>query len=1084
MASSKSFRASLMPSSLPLPSTLRSTSDPDVVRRHASPERPIHDRTHSWAPGSKLGSPVPSEVEVPASERLNDQLSPARAQIARTKTWSNRLSAIFPSLTIGNTDTSQTQTHKRKPVTLSKAQPAPTAASSLYQHPAVRSGGLNDYEFQGSDMPRSFVDPTADTNLPLSTDSSESIPSIPSSTTVGSPYTTETEAKRGTLKKAPRHTESQSHSAPQLPEIEFSEARKLTKPPQEAREARTQKPQRLSDSDKMPASSLHSDSAFAHSRGRSTSAQIPPPATTGTSTAPRNVSTPTMLRPEGQTSSSPSRGNKFRRSWLPGGGRSRSNSVDLMNSGNSSQAWVMTDDGKQFDYSPSFLLNAEKVPELWNENGNVLVHLYPRSSGCGPSFKIPQISINSSRVFNELIHNENGGSDGSQLSQGGRGSLSDDSLNSFQSPSFSGSQSETPELRLYLPIAPPSSTGQLSEPAHNSSAEMDRLIAIRNLFAFLTGHPLVGTKSHPSIFLALLQIAGLLQEFGFSSADGTSFGEAVDFSFGFFMESRALADCRGSREKTLEALVLGERMRSLDLYNEAFAHTVGKYSSIIELQLPLYDMVSGQTRQQLERAHLDLLNRQKSVTEHLDQFEFPSLFAGIANSTSRPEFKAVRFKIWRSSFNKMRQFVLNYYKGSFGSWPPKASSKKNHFSENGLNRLVVKALYSDMCALYDLLVDRNSLTSRVIDQVPAISGDANKIIISAIHNIMSEYDRSRPPVLPPIPYDLPQLPSPVSVLETYNTLSVKEQQRFDKKIKKHERLLIINKAYNADTNNVDLGFLNAYRNFEAKEADGKVPSDIMDQRIGNWLFLYAVLQSLPMLIVDAPGLTFTEGVEYFLCQPPTGNPPWIEGREVRKMWYQAAGGGVVELSTDTIMFSVEATYHRSHCWLAAKEWQGLGQENGAPALPAHEAFSPLHPPPGLFNDGDVVSSPTSTGSPGLLSPGSGTSQVTLRPRTMSPNDNRTNRAWRSSIALGLEPVPLDPPPAPRAMGSSSRSSSAGRPPSSHMGSRHASVGNLAAMAAEPKQDAPQPAVTSGATFDDILADTQQKPATKKKSKFF
>jgi hypothetical protein len=262
----------------------------------------------------------------------------------------------------------------------------------------------------------------------------------------------------------------------------------------------------------------------------------------------------------------------------------------------------------------------------------------------------------------------------------------------------------------------------------------------------------------------------------------------------------------------------------------------------------------------------------------------------------------------------------------------------------------------------------------------------------------------------------------------------------------------------------------------------------MDQRIGNWLFLYAVLQSLPMLVVDAPGLSFTEGVEYFLCQPSTGNPPWFDGRNVEKHWFQV-GGGVVQLSTDTIMFSTEATYARSHCWLAAKEWQAMRQEAGAPALPPQEVMSPLHAPPGVFSDGDVVASPTSTSSPGLLSPGSGSSsQVTLRPQSIYTS-HRNNRAIRSSIALGLEllpheSLPLEPPPPPRAAGSSSRSSSAGRPPSSHMGSRNASVGNLAGMATQLKQDAPQPAATSGATFDDILADTQKKPVTKKKSKFF
>jgi hypothetical protein len=47
------------------------------------------------------------------------------------------------------------------------------------------------------------------------------------------------------------------------------------------------------------------------------------------------------------------------------------------------------------------------------------------------------------------------------------------------------------------------------------------------------------------------------------------------------------------------------------------------------------------------------------------------------------------------------------------------------------------------------------------------------------------------------------------------------------------------------------------------------------------------------------------------------------------------------------------------------------------------------------------------------------------------------------------------------------------------------MANLAAMVpGETKQDLPHPASTSSLTFDDILGDTQKKPAAKKKSKFF
>lgn len=720
------------------------------------------------------------------------------------------------------------------------------------------------------------------------------------------------------------------------------------------------------------------------------------------------------------------------------------------------------------------------MPELWNENGNVLVYLYPRSSGSGPCFKVPEFTISSSYLFNELLAAEPSSAVAQSRSRsfGGRDSLSVDDASRLQSPP-GGSDDFSGELKLYLPVARPSANTHLVAPGLGGDDELDRLIAIRNLFAFLTGQPLVGTKARPTVFAAFLEIAELLEEYAFTGIDGSGFGNAVDMSFNFYSDYLGFADCRHSREKTVEALILGERMRNIELYNEAFAHAAGKYSAILELRLPLFGKISPRTRQRLERAHIDLVNRQHNVNDHLEQFEFPSIFAGIANSTSMSELRGIRFKNWRNSFGRMRSFMMNYYKTTFGSWPPKASSKKNPFMESGLNRLVLKVLYSDMCALYDLLVDRTDLTSRVIDHTPELSSDPEKVTRSAIRNIMSEYDRSRPPVLPPIPFDLPQLPSVGSIHETYSTLSAKDQAKFDKRLKEHELLLILNKAYNYDTNGIKLPFLDQFKDFERREAKGKMKQDLVDQRIGYWIFLYAVLQSLPMLVVDAPGLRYTEGTEYFLCQPPMGQPPWAEDGQVRKMWYEVTGGGgLVELSTDAVMYSVEATYHRSHCWLAAKQWEGL---EGDDAPPSEPAMSPLEPPRAIFPGADgVLGSPPPIVGPSTPSPPLGTPPLAVRTRNLSPGRIRASGAHRSSIAIGLEPVPMDPPTS--AFGPHQRSSSLGpRPPSAFIGNRNASASNLSIMGT-PRTGTPTTAATSGTTFDDILAGGDDKENSKDKEK--
>lgn len=447
------------------------------------------------------------------------------------------------------------------------------------------------------------------------------------------------------------------------------------------------------------------------------------------------------------------------------------------------------------------------------------------------------------------------------------------------------------------------------------------------------------------------------------SLDGTTWGEAVDTSFGAYISSLSLADVRHSREKTLEAVILGERMKSWPLYNEAYTHAAGKWQAITALRSPLTAHMSPEVQRRLERASLDLANRQHNVNQRLEDFEFPALFAGVANSS---EFKdALRTGRWRAAFGKMRAFALDYYKDAFGSWPPKARSKKNPFSESGLNRLVLKALYADMCSLYDLMVDRGSLTPRVKDQaLEDVSSREENLHIKVLRKVLTEFDTSSPPVLPPVPFDIPKVPTVKTVQPKYDEMKEKDRAKFDKNIKDYELRLIMARSYNFDTDSVSTTFLEQFKLFDMDLARGKTSGELTDNRMGIWLFLYVVIQSLPLLVVDAPDLHFTDGVEYFLCQPPMGNAPWVEDAgATRKAWYQIPGSSQkVELSPDVVMFSVEATFERSHCWASARKWDEAKAVGGSTDLlglrpppaaadllsPAtslhHHHLSPLQPP--------------------------------------------------------------------------------------------------------------------------------------------
>ncbi len=576
------------------------------------------------------------------------------------------------------------------------------------------------------------------------------------------------------------------------------------------------------------------------------------------------------------------------------------------------------------------------------------------------------------------------------------------------------------ERHLYFPISlSPDSriASSVSGEAHLLQEDVETLVAVRNLFACLLGQSLVATKKYSSIFSIFLRIANLLKSFEFSNMDGSTFGEVAATSFGHYIEELKIADVRKSREKAIEAIVLGERMRCQELYNEAFVHGVGKYEEIMKLNSPKFNSISGTTRNRMERASMDLFLRLKSLRTRLDDFEFPSLFAGIANSTTSSESKIIRFKAWSSAFRQLRRHTMSYYKAQYGSWPPKANSKKNDFEESGLNRLVLKDLYQDFADLYDLLVDRTSLTTRSADmpsQDEEASSDPAEPTSRALRRILAEYDHSSPPVQPPVPFDTPNLPNFSPKRRDFHgagdAYAMKEAKERARRLKDDEINPILTASYNSDADIHNSPFVAAFKVFERRCAHGKTVAELADLRNGQWIFLYAVIQSLPMVVVDAPGIRWSQGVEYFLCEPAKGNLPWVkdEVAGVKKSWYGIAGGtGVVSLPSDVVNHGVEGIYRRSHCWEVAERWS---EAAGLLPISSHEAPPP--PPEADLSRMSTLSPP-----PSLLAP----------PRQASRSPHRL-RGNRNSVHLGLEALPLPSGVAPSGFGLGRPSSMSGPDP--------------------------------------------------------
>lgn len=535
----------------------------------------------------------------------------------------------------------------------------------------------------------------------------------------------------------------------------------------------------------------------------------------------------------------------------------------------------------------------------------------------------------------------------------------------------------TEEIHLHLPL--PLHTDITNPESVLTPDDVETLIAIRNVFAFLVGQPLVATLQSPSLFDIFLRIADFLRHYQFSNFDGSTLGEESESNFKRYVEDFKLTDVRSSREKTIEAIVLGERMKSVQLYNEGFVHGVGKYEDIVQLHSPKFHLITEGTLQRMERATIDLGIRLKRVRGRLNDFEFPSLFSGIAQSTTSTESKIVRFKEWQSAFMSMRKHVMSFYANRYGAWPPSARSKKNSFEESGLNRILLCELYQDFCDLYETLVDRDSFTTRTGELNITESTDNSDFQASAdvLRKILDEFDQSSPPVQPAVPFDTPQLPSLATVRRDFNLLDPKRQKKErSKKLQDDEINQALMQSYNRDCIK-PTPFLEAFMSYERKAARGKSIDEIEDLRNGQWIFMYVVLQSLPLVVVDAPNLMWTENVEYFLCEVPKGAPPWHQEDHSRKMgWYGIAGGtGVVSLPAELVEHGVEGIYARSYLWKVAQQWTNYDPAND---VINHEE---------LF---DGLRVPSSPGSPQFLDS-----------RSASPG-----RLHRDSINMGLEALPL------------------------------------------------------------------------------
>jgi len=605
-----------------------------------------------------------------------------------------------------------------------------------------------------------------------------------------------------------------------------------------------------------------------------------------------------------------------KKGFIPGG----KNEKHRFGDGESEQkAWI-AGLKEHIPYDLTALLCGGRISELWDTTGDVIVYLYPEASGRGPSFRVHSALFADSRSFNYLCTSPIDSSlQNMHLGQDNEfGGPLHVSFGHSREPSIPTIVSPTDQPKiLYLPLE---LDGDYSAPETTPLGDdLELIVLYRNFFAFLGGGALISTPRQVSLFSIFMGIASILRRLGYSNSDGSTWGEVPDSSFARYCEELRMGDVRTSREKTIEAIVLGENMRYWPLYNEGFVHAAGRLEDVKSIKSPKFTKISPITGNRLERASLDVESRLALLHTRLDEFDYPSIFSGIANSQTATEAKLVRFKTWRLAFNDMRKFVLSQYKRRYGAWPPKAKSKKNNFVEDGLNRLLVREVYDDMCNLYDMLVNPREMTTRTIDLKPMMEEKGtNETIQHALRSMESEFDRSTPPVIPPVPFDTPLIPSRDHSFKGGNTFASTSGVS---KLKANEINELLLGSYNREYIKPS-PFVQEFMAYERRLNAGATLDQIVDNRCGQWLFIYVLLQSLPMTAMDARGVNFNEGCEYFLFAAPRGGKPWMrEDTLTSKAWYNVRSAGqTISLSADMLDHQPEGVYRRSHCWIMANEW--------------------------------------------------------------------------------------------------------------------------------------------------------------------
>ncbi|KAK6522330.1 hypothetical protein TWF281_002896 [Arthrobotrys megalospora] len=464
-------------------------------------------------------------------------------------------------------------------------------------------------------------------------------------------------------------------------------------------------------------------------------------------------------------------------------------------------------------YNCSNLYNGLPVPELWNDKGDTLVYLCPKNSTTphGPSFLVDSIALQSTSDYWVVAF--------SPVWQGGF------EIDKITYP--------TAKYALFFGADRPDGKNEETDPL----VLLRHYITIRNVFSCIFDSFCVGLIEEDSPLLSDL-VDRMLMYF-----DGTE--DSLGGKLSEFIKHSGLWDVSNDPIKAVDLLHLAATYEMKDLYLEAFAHSVGMWPQILASKA--HEVLSEPILALLTSRHDKLTKKVDVFSQNIKGFHFKELWTVKSPASKLPTTV-------RQGYESMRTFLYKYYTSSgFTKWPPK----------NLATRPVLLQVYTDFCALYQLLVDRQYATPEACACYPSLV-----TYVRALYHI----DRTICKRNQSMPYGVPILPGyfvqtitqsdPLRRPEVYAVV-------MDTKLGTEELDELLAKMYNdSGMRNMEPengeGIAAAFIGFEKILMKGKTVRGIAETRKGIWFMVYGVLSIMAELSVET-GVVFKDEVEYLLC---------------------------------------------------------------------------------------------------------------------------------------------------------------------------------------------------------------------------